>query len=89
MSDEYSPKNTKLPPHVRRLSGTMMLRFADALKKLDEPAAALDQVRERARDLVTDEEKKSIFPRPITLIDPVEMESAFPLPPKAPKDPQT
>lgn len=78
----FKVKSTPVPKGVRKLSGSMIFRFEEAIKKLDEPARKLDEVRAAARDLVTTEEKESLFPRPITLMDPVEMEADFPLPKK-------
>lgn len=45
----------------RKLSGTMIIRFNEALKNLAEPAKALDAVRAKARDLCTVEEKREAF----------------------------
>ena len=71
----YRPKSQPVPKGVRKLSGTMMLRFAESLKKLDEPAKRLDEVRQKAREILTPEEQASAYPRQITLVDLDELEN--------------
>lgn len=68
------PKTPTMPPRgIRRLSGSLILRFEEALKKLDEPAHRLDEVRAKTRDLLTEEEQKVTYPRRITLADTEEV----------------
>lgn len=64
---------TPAPGGTRRLSGAMVLRFEDALNKLNSPSKHIDEKRAEVRDICTPDEKAAAFPRPITIADSAEV----------------
>lgn len=63
---EYRVSRTPVPRGVRKISGSMVFRFEEALKKLEEPAKKLDEVRQSAREACTPEEREEKYDRDIT-----------------------
>jgi len=70
---EFRVKTPKPPAGTRKLSGAMVFRFEEALKKLGEPGKRIDAERARVRELCGTDEQKKVFPKPITLLDPIEV----------------
>lgn len=69
----YTASKTPVPKGVRKLSGTMLLRFNEAIHRLEEPSKRLDEARTKTRDILSEEEQVEAFPKPITLVDEEEL----------------
>ena len=54
---EYKVARTPLPRGVRRISGSIVLRFEQALENLDAQTADLDEVRKKARKACAEDEE--------------------------------